>query len=112
MILRLKDEIDIEYFESTIKRIGLYGQGMGRDKVSDMGTDYSLEKMTADEVKDLLKVCKLLDIELEIAQDLCDGDCENPLFDSQYLDHGERFCSDCIEKYGDNKSDNCFLKTN
>ena len=112
MILRLKDEIDIKYFESTIKRIGLYGQGMGRDKVSDMGADYSLYKMSSDEIKDLLKVCDLLNIELEIAQDLCDGDCEEkPLFDSYYFQDGERFCTDCIEIYG-HKSDNCFLKTN
>ncbi len=96
MVLRLKNE-DIKFFEAMVKRLGLYGQGMGKDKLSDMGTDYSTEKMTPDEVKDLIKVCKLLEIEVETSEH-CE-ECYESMFDGYHYVNGERYCSTvCREK--------------
>ena len=111
MILRLKNEdTDRQLFEQIATRLGFYGQGMGKDKLSDVGTDYSTEKMSDNDIELLLKICERLYIEIETSEH-CDGCYENGLFEAYWVqENGERFCSsNCLEKNG-NKS-NCFLKT-
>lgn len=109
MILRLKNEdVDTKIFEEIATRLGYYG--VLNAKLLDVGTDYSTENLTEYEEQLLLAICSRLFIELEIAEH-CDG-CYEGLFEAYYFMDGERFCSDCIDKFGDIKSDNCFLKTN
>tara|TARA_R110000751_G_scaffold238210_2_gene339052 strand:+ start:348 stop:683 length:336 start_codon:yes stop_codon:yes gene_type:complete len=109
MILRLKNSSDIKFFEAMVKRLGLYGQGMGKDKLSDVGTDYSTENLSEYEQELLLAICSRLSIKIETSEH-CDG-CYEGMFEAYWVqENGERFCSsNCLEKNG-NKS-NCFLKT-
>ena len=112
MILRLKNEdVDTQIFEQIATRLGYYGQGMGKDKLLDFGTDYSTENLTEYEEGLLIAICSRLFIEFEIAEH-CDGCSENGLFEAYWVDESnERYCSsECVEKNG-NKSE-CYLKTN
>ena len=112
MILRLKNEdVDTKIFEEIATRLGYYGQGMGKDKLLDVGTQYSTENLSEYEEQLLLAICSRLFIELEIAEH-CDGCYENGLFDAFWVEEsGERYCSsECVEKNGNKLP--CYLKTN
>ena len=110
MILRLKEIDDVEFFEAMVKRLGLYGQGMGKDKLLDVGTDYSTENLSEYEQELLLAMCSKLSIKIETSEH-CDG-CYEGLFEAYWIqEDGERFCSsDCVEKNGNKLP--CYLKTN
>ena len=109
MVLRLKNSSDIKFFEDMIKRLGLYGQGMGKDKLLDVGTDYSTENLSEYEQELLFAISSRLSIKIETSEH-CDG-CYEGMFEAHWIqENGERFCSsECVEKNG-NKSE-CFLKT-